>query len=182
MEKGKILVVDDEEDLAVSLKAFLESKGYSVTYSTSGTNAIELFKNNDFDIVILDIRMPDMSGIEVLRKIREIERERKTTTCVIMITAYASETAPIKALKLGADDYLMKPFDLNELLRSVEKNMKIITLQREKERYLKELEKANKRYENLLVALTRILYSKTSEQDLKREIENLIKEIKKKCE
>lgn len=182
MEKGKILVVDDEEDLAVSLKAFLESKGYSVVYSTTGTKALELFKSNDFDIVILDIRMPDISGIEVLRKIREIEKEKKTTACVIMITAYASETAPIEALKLGADDYIMKPFDLNDLLKSIEKNMKIITLQREKEKYLKELEKANKRYENLLVALTRILYSKASEEELKRKIENLIEEIKRKCD
>jgi two-component system response regulator PilR (NtrC family) len=108
---SRILVVDDEGSMRQLLEIALGKEGYQVESAPSGERAGELFGKSQFDLVISDIRMPDMSGVEVLRRIRETS----PATPVIMITAYASTDTAVEALRLGAYDYITKPFKLEEL-------------------------------------------------------------------
>lgn len=106
-EKIKILVADDEESILGILSEILTDDGYDVTTATSGEEALDLFRNDHFQLVFTDIRMPGMNGIELLRQIRNIN----DTAQVIIITSYASIDTAITALREGAYDYMMKPFD-----------------------------------------------------------------------
>jgi len=107
----KILVVDDEQAICNMLKKFLTQKGYEAIIALSGEEAISKVKQERPHVVLLDIRMPDMDGIETLKKIREIDKE----VGVIMITAVNEEKTGKKCLELGAYDYIIKPFDLDYL-------------------------------------------------------------------
>lgn len=107
----KILVVDDEKDVCYVLKKFLTLKGYSATVVQNGKEAIEEVMKKKPDIVLLDIRMPVMDGIEVLKKIKEIDGK----IGVIMCTAVKEDAVGRECMKLGAYDYITKPFDLEYL-------------------------------------------------------------------
>ncbi|MEF9438398.1 MAG: response regulator, partial [Candidatus Mariimomonas ferrooxydans] len=102
----KILVIDDEKIVRISCERTLATEGYEVTSASSANEALELFKKNSFDLILLDIKMPDMDGIEVLKKIKEA----RPGTNVIMITGYSTVDTAVKTLKLGAINYLEKPF------------------------------------------------------------------------
>lgn len=107
--KNKILIVDDDESVNNFLMKFLRSKGYvSIQSAASGKDALEVIKKEDIKLVLLDIKLPDMNGIEILRKIKEIKKDIN----VIMITGFPDEATAKEAVKLGAYDYIMKPFDL----------------------------------------------------------------------
>ncbi|MCL6642335.1 MAG: response regulator transcription factor [Candidatus Bipolaricaulota bacterium] len=106
----KILVVDDDTDIVRLLKYFLEAKGRQVQTASSGTAALELFKKEPPDLVILDVVMPGMDGWAVLQKIRE-----SSQVPVLMLTGKDAPTDKAKGLLSGADDYIAKPFDLAEL-------------------------------------------------------------------
>jgi len=108
---NRILVVDDETSMRQLLEITLRKEGYRVTTARSGRKAVEAFENAPYDLVISDIKMPDMSGVEVLRKVKEVAPE----TPVIMITAYSSAETAVEALRLGAYDYIAKPFKIDEL-------------------------------------------------------------------
>lgn len=108
---NKILVVDDEVKECELLERFLERKGYDVTTSCSGMHALEKVKSKKPDIVLLDIIMPEMDGIEVLRRIREFDKD----VCIIMVTVVNDKSVGMEALKIGADEYVTKPIDLNYL-------------------------------------------------------------------
>jgi len=97
------------------MKKFLEEKGYDVITADSGKNALEKVKNEKPDIVHLDIRMPSMGGIEVLKRIREFDKD----VGIIMVTAVKDEEIGKEALKAGADEYVTKPVGLNYLETSV---------------------------------------------------------------
>lgn len=112
---AKVLVVDDEPEAVELLVEFLASKGYEVLTATSGEEALQRVKEDRPHLVLLDIRMPKMNGIEVLRRIREIDPEMG----VIMVTAVNEEDVGRKALELGAFDYIVKPLDLKYLERSL---------------------------------------------------------------
>ena len=112
---AKVLVVDDEPEAVELLVEFLASKGYEVLTATSGEEALRRVKEDRPHLVLLDIRMPKMNGIEVLRRIREIDPEMG----VIMVTAVNEEDVGRKALELGAFDYIVKPLDLKYLERSL---------------------------------------------------------------
>ncbi|MFH1683780.1 MAG: response regulator [Candidatus Margulisiibacteriota bacterium] len=107
----KILVVDDEQAVCDVLKKFLGKKGYTGLTALSGQEALEIIKNEKPKIVLLDIRMPEMNGIEVLKKIREIDQQ----IGIVMITAVHEEETAKKCIKLGAYDYITKPFGLEYL-------------------------------------------------------------------
>lgn len=113
---NKILVVDDQSSVCYSLRRVLESNGYSVKTTTKGADAISLTEDFDPDIVLMDIRMPGMDGLEVLRKIKETHSNIQ----VIMMTAYSTTEKAIEAMKRGAYDYLVKPFDNDMLLGLIE--------------------------------------------------------------
>jgi DNA-binding response OmpR family regulator len=106
----KILVVDDDPDIVRLLKYFLEAKGRQVQTASTGAEALELFKREPPDLVILDVMLPGMDGWAVLRKIRE-----SSQVPVLMLTGKDAPTDKAKGLLSGADDYIAKPFDLAEL-------------------------------------------------------------------
>jgi two-component system response regulator PilR (NtrC family) len=107
----RVLIVDDEPGMRDFLSILLRKEGYAVSAAESSDKAIELMARGEFDLVISDISMPGLSGIEVLRQARASSPD----TPVILITAYASTESAVEALKLGAYDYLIKPFDVEEL-------------------------------------------------------------------
>jgi DNA-binding NtrC family response regulator len=110
--KGDILVVDDEVDIREGLELLLSTEGFKVTLAQNGTEGIEKMDAHLYDLVLLDLMMPDRSGMDVLAEIRTRDRE----TPIFMITAYGSVEAAVEALKLGANDYFSKPWDNEKLL------------------------------------------------------------------
>jgi nitrogen regulation protein NR(I) len=124
---SKILVVDDQRTVCYSLQRFLQSEGYNVHTATSGEEALSVLNNLNPDLVIMDVRMPEMDGIEVLRKIKESHPRVQ----VIMMTAFSTTEKAIHAMKLGAYDYITKPFDNDELLIRVRDAIKTRELMKE---------------------------------------------------
>jgi two-component system response regulator (stage 0 sporulation protein F) len=111
----KVLVVDDEPDAVELLEEFLTAKGYEVTTAFNGEEALRKVKTDRPHLILLDVRMPGMNGLETLRQIRQIDQE----VGVIMVTAVNEEETGRQALELGAFDYLVKPLDLQYLERSL---------------------------------------------------------------
>ena len=111
MSKNKILVIDDEKSMLEFLSIMLTKDGFSVATLDRGQEGINMFKNTHFDLVIVDIKMPEVSGIDVLKAIRSYD----TNAVVLMITAYASVDTAIEAMKLGAFDYITKPFEIKNI-------------------------------------------------------------------
>jgi len=171
--KEKILVVDDEKILLKTLDRLLSKEGYQVTTTDNSYDALDMVKKEFFDLIILDIRMPGMDGISLLKEIRKIQGDGEKSM-VVIITGYASEDVPIKAIKLGADDYIMKPFELDDFLHSVNKNIRLCRLEKEKRRYLEELKKSRERYKNLVKSLTRVIWVKTGSKDLEEDIRRIL--------
>jgi DNA-binding NtrC family response regulator len=112
---AKILVVDDEQDIRETLKDILEKEGYGVEMAGSGDEAISMFSSVKPDLVLMDVRMPGMNGVDLLKKLRQMNAE----VPVAMITAYEDVALAEEALGLGAYDYIKKPFDLDYLRESV---------------------------------------------------------------
>jgi DNA-binding NtrC family response regulator len=113
--KIKILLVDDEKTMVKYLSKRLLKKGFDVNVAYSGKEALEHISEKDFDVVLLDVLMPEMDGIETLREIKIM----KPTTEVIMVTGHASVEFGIEGMKAGAFNYIMKPFDPNELVTEI---------------------------------------------------------------
>ncbi|MES2772649.1 MAG: response regulator transcription factor [Bacteroidota bacterium] len=116
-QKSSILLVEDEENLHETLKLNLEMEGYEVTSAFDGITAMKAFRAEYFDLVILDIMLPEMDGISVMESIRVSNVE----VPVLMLSARNSSSDKILGLKKGADDYMTKPFNLEELLLRVDK-------------------------------------------------------------
>jgi two-component system KDP operon response regulator KdpE len=112
--KKRILVVDDEPKYIWAIQANLEDDGYETLTASDGQTALELAASESPDLILLDIRMPDLDGLEVCRRIREF-----STVPIIMLTALAEEADKVKSLDVGADDYVTKPFSAQELLARV---------------------------------------------------------------
>ena len=123
----KILIVDDEKSLLDLLSRVFTKEGYRVETTTSAARAIEIIEKEDLDVLIADIRLPEMSGMEILKRCREIRPD----VPVIMITAYGNMKQAIEALKMGALDYIIKPFDIEELKITVAKGMEKRRLEQE---------------------------------------------------
>jgi DNA-binding response OmpR family regulator len=129
MANFKILYTEDDETLAFLTYDNLQQNNYTITHCNDGHIALETFKNNDFDICILDIMMPKMDGFELATAIREINADIP----IIFLSAKTLKEDRIKGLKLGADDYLVKPFSIEELLLKIE-----IFLKRSQKRHFDE--------------------------------------------
>lgn len=145
MTIAKILIVDDETIMRESLAGWLERDGHAVQTARSGEEALRKCKENHFDILLLDIKMEGMSGLEVLRRVKESDAD----VAVVMITAYGSIATAIEAMKNGAFDYMLKPFDPNELGVLIEKIIRHQQQAREN-LYLKEQFKERTRFENMI--------------------------------
>ncbi|MEM2225998.1 MAG: response regulator [Candidatus Bathyarchaeia archaeon] len=121
MERGRrILVVDDDEAILESLKTILELKGYIVDTAKTGHEAIEKSKANFYNLALLDIKLPDMEGTDLLIKLHGSEPKMMK----IMLTGFPSLENAVKALNLGADAYLMKPINPKELLKVIEEKLR----------------------------------------------------------
>src|SRR5438876_6442621 len=138
-EPARLLLVDDEESVLLTLEAVLEREGYDVTTATSGHAAMGLVAGERFDAALLDIRLDDMDGIEILEAIHE----RQPDCAPIMLTGFASLESAVLAIRQGAYDYLMKPCDLNELKLTVGRAVERASLSRALRERLQELEQAN---------------------------------------
>jgi len=133
---NRIIVVDDEPGMREFLEIMLQKDGYAIDTAADGSEAIDKIEENLFDLAIVDIQMPVLNGIEVLKKINE----KSPDTTVIMITAYASHETAIEAMKLGAYDYITKPFKIDEIKLVIKKALDKKKLERENTRLRKELE------------------------------------------
>ncbi|MDD3223330.1 MAG: response regulator transcription factor [Clostridium sp.] len=111
---GTVLIVDDDENIADVIKIYLESSGYSTRLCYDGKEAVEVFGENNPDLVLLDVMLPHMDGIDVLKAIR-----KDSQVPVIMLTAKGETFDKVLALELGADDYIVKPFEPKELIARV---------------------------------------------------------------
>ena len=112
----KILVVDDDKEFCISMTDILEAKGYAVESENSGKAAIAKVKGKSFDVVLMDIKMPVMNGVEAFKQIKKISPK----TAVIMVTAYSVEDLIKEALRVGAFGVLRKPLDIDKLIEQIE--------------------------------------------------------------
>lgn len=115
----KILIVDDENDIAELISDILEDEGYETTIANDGNSVINLVQEEDFNLILLDVMMPDMSGTEVCASIRN-----KTSCPIIFITAKTNLTSKLVGFEVGADDYITKPFINEELVARVKAHLR----------------------------------------------------------
>ena len=115
MSKGKILVIDDEDIVRTSCSRTLRPEGFEVSLAKNGVEGLKMASEDAFDLVLTDLKMPDMDGIEVLRSIKE----KWPKTEVIIVTGYQTVDTAVKAIKLGAYDYIEKPFTPDALISAV---------------------------------------------------------------
>ncbi len=115
----KIMVVDDKESVTIILKQMLEQGGYSVEVANDGEKALEALKNGHFDMLITDINMPVMNGVELLNKTKEAFPRMP----VIFITAYGKDKIIIDAIKVGLSDFIEKPFRMEDILKTVKEHI-----------------------------------------------------------
>ncbi|MBQ1534897.1 MAG: response regulator transcription factor [Erysipelotrichaceae bacterium] len=111
---ARLLIADDEEKIREMLRKYASHEGHDVTLASNGREALKLFENSDFDLVILDIMMPEMDGYEALKKMKEI----RDVPC-IFLTALGQEYDRIYGFDIGAEDYVTKPFSLKELMMRI---------------------------------------------------------------
>ena len=122
--KPSILIVDDDEVMQETLSDVLRKRGYEIFSVGSGNGALPMIKKNVIDLILLDMRLPDIDGLEVLKKIKEFDNE----ILVIMMTAYSDVQTAVSAMKSGAYDYINKPFELEELKLLIEKGLEMKSL------------------------------------------------------
>jgi len=127
MNSDKILVIDDEAGIRSSLKGILEDEGYKVKTASSGEKALSVLKSEPFDLIFLDIWLPEMNGIEVLENIKAGDE----SIHVIMITGHGSVESAVKATKLGAYDFLEKPLSLEKVVLTAKNALKQLKLEEE---------------------------------------------------
>lgn len=127
MLSTKVLLVDDEEDFIATLGQRLEARKLKVTTATSGEKALEIVESKDFDVIVLDLAMPGMDGLEVLKRIKSHHPEAE----IIMLTGHGTIESGVEAMKYGAEDFLEKPVDIKQLLGKIEeaKQKRVLVLQ-----------------------------------------------------
>ncbi|HFK1549997.1 response regulator transcription factor [Bacillus albus] len=119
MKDTRILIADDDQEIRNLLKIYLERELYMVDTAINGDEALQLFNQNNYNLVILDLMMPKVDGIEVCRKLRD-----KTNVPILMLTAKDHEVDKILGLSIGADDYITKPFSIHEVVARVKALMR----------------------------------------------------------
>ena len=129
----KILLIEDEPSVLIAVRDSIESEGYAVRTATDGREGLRLAAENEFDLVVLDLMLPGMSGLEICQRLRDAEIE----TPIIMLTARATSADAAFGLKLGADDYIAKPFDVGELLARIAAVLRRANKKKSEERIIK---------------------------------------------
>src|SRR3990172_8642819 len=124
---NQILVVDDEKGMRDFLSIMLKKEGYGVVTAENGAAALKAVQDEIFDLVITDVKMPELDGIAVLKAVKEVSPE----TIVIMVTAFATTETAVEAMKLGAYDYITKPFKVDEIKLIIQKALEKRSLRKE---------------------------------------------------
>ncbi len=122
MEKGRLLIVEDDNDILTALALFFEDQGYTVTTARRGREALVASRTKVPHLVLLDIKLPDIDGLEVLRAMRDSPRTRHVP--IVFLTQRDERSNKLEGLELGADDYITKPFDVEEVMWRVEKSVR----------------------------------------------------------
>jgi len=123
----RVLIIEDEKLIRWSLRQKFEARGYQVTEVDTGNAALEALNSGVYDLIMLDYKLPDITGLDVLRKVRETDSD----VVVIMMTAFSSIESAVDAIKLGAYDYITKPFSMDDVLRTADKALETTKLRRE---------------------------------------------------
>jgi len=165
MAANRILVVDDEESVAVTMQAILEMDGHEVMTAMSGAEAFELIRGGAFDLVLTDLRLDDADGIQILGEVRRHSPDAVT----IILTGYASLDSAVNALREGAYDYLLKPCDVEELRATVNRGLERRRLGQLLRQRVSELELANETINSLNADLQRRVDAATHELRLRVE-------------
>ena len=151
MAKDKILIVDDEPDIALILKLQLEDAGYQTVHARDGVEALEAVRRDAFSLIMLDIKMPRMDGLEVLSRV-DVEQ-----TPVVMMTAHGSENIAVDTLHKGALDYISKPFETEEMLQKVKRAIANHKTKKENERLQRQLDEERLKMEAVLQGMADLL-------------------------
>ena len=146
MKKTSILIVEDDAEMRETLSDILVDEGYRVKTAGAGKNALALAKEETFPICLVDLKLPDITGLEVVKGLKSINGD----TAPIIITAFASKETAIEALKAGASCYLEKPMNLEELLSTVKRTSDVYQLLEAKRRAETALQKNEERYRPLV--------------------------------
>lgn len=120
MEKMKVLLVDDEKELVSTLAKRLQFRNIEAEYLTNGEKALEMVKNHNFDLLIVDLKMPGLNGIEFMKKVKEFDNKIK----FIFLTGHSTQNDAEKCLQEGASDFLLKPVSINVLIEKMHQALK----------------------------------------------------------
>ena len=119
MDKYNILIAEDDKEIARSIGIYLKNENFEIFYAEDGLEALEIFKNEKIDLIIMDLMMPKLSGEEAIIKLREV-----SFVPIIILSAKSEDTDKIFGLNIGADDYVQKPFNPMELIARVKSNLR----------------------------------------------------------
>jgi two-component system, OmpR family, phosphate regulon sensor histidine kinase PhoR len=155
MKAEKILIVDDEADIALVLKLQLEDAGYATDRARDGMEALELLRRKKYALMLLDIKMPQMDGMQVLE---QVQRDHQDVT-VVMMTAHGSEDIAVEAMKIGAVDYIAKPFSSDDLLKRVVRAIELSRTRRENLRLQQQLDEERKKMAAVLQGMPELLFA-----------------------
>ena len=136
MEKQNILIVDDDKDIVNLLSDILEDEGYTVSPAFNGKEALKLIADNKFDLLIIDVMLPDINGYEICKKVRD-----DISAPIIILSAKNKAMDKVIGFELGADDYITKPFHVEEILVRVEHQVKLYCLQKQQEEWTNRLQR-----------------------------------------
>ena len=136
----RILVVDDEPRICQLIEELLKLEGYQIDVSFSGTDALEMIKQYNYQMLITDLKMPGIDGLELIQKAKEQNPEIRT----IMVTGYTTVDTAVQSLRHGVDDYITKPFNIFELKKAVKQTLHTRQVAMENVQLLKDLEKTNR--------------------------------------
>lgn len=153
MARDRILIADDEADIGLILKLQLEDSGYSTVRVKDGVEALEVLAKEQFELLLLDIKMPRMDGMQVLGRVRE----EYPAMVVVMMTAHGSEDIAVAAMKKGAVDYISKPFSNEDMLKRVERAIRFNRTVQENERLQQKLAAEQKMTEAILLGMAELL-------------------------
>jgi putative nucleotidyltransferase with HDIG domain len=142
-----ILLIEDEAGFRAPLVKILQMQGYDVLGVSTSNDALDAIEKNQYDLIITDVRLPEkMDGLDIIRIIKERHPENKSY--FIVMTGYAGDDAPVRAIRLGVDDFLYKPFELEQFLYSVKKNLRLRALERQRDGYMHQIEGMRKQLED----------------------------------
>jgi len=177
-EELKILVIDDDDEFRATLADLLKDEGYLVEEAKDGKSAVKLAEERIFDLIVADVRLPGgVDGVEAVMKIKQLRPNVKTLA--IIITGYADQEAPIRAIKVGVDDYIYKPFELSYFLHTVKRVLKIHQMEKQEREYLEEIKAMKDELEEHNLKLAEEVKERTKELtllfELGREITSSLK-------